>query len=225
VRILPAIAVILALASISPATEPLGMEALVRNYYDGVMTGRAIGWDIEMRRLPELRGQQQIVSIAGEERTETPRGTRICWLEIREGNRNSRLPVTVRIKPVERVPVALLDIEPRTPLMPGMVEWQEIPTEKYGATHIATENDLRGSWAKVRIPAGTVVTGRRIEPMPRVVFGSPVKLIIRIGKIEAVAEGKALEDGRIGEKIRVLNLASGFRLRGRVASDGTITIE
>jgi len=207
------------------ASAPAGVEELVRGYYSGVMHGRAVAYDLQLRRLPELKPNFEIVRIHGEEINETPRGARICWLEVNEGSKLRQLPITVRIRPVERVPVAIADIESRTPLSSEMVVWQNLPTEKLGAAHISRLAELNGAWAKVRIPAGTIITSRRIERMPRVVIGQFIKLVFRVGRIEATAEGKALEDGRVGEKINVLNLVSNVRLRGRVAEDGTVTVE
>lgn len=184
-----------------------------------------MSWETELRRLPELKPEARVIGIHGDDRAEPPRGARVCWLEVVEIGRRRDLPVTLTVHPVERVPIAVGDIAPRTPITPDLVSWQELPTQGFGATHIATESDLQGAWARVRIPAGTVITGRRIAPLPAVVIGQSLKLVIRLGRIEAVADGKALEDGRIGEKIRVLNLVSGSRLRGRLEAGGMVIVE
>jgi len=218
-------ALLILLFALPAFAETPGVERLIREYYDRILTGKAVSWEVEIRRSPELKPNQTILRVRGEEKSETPRGSRICWLDVQEGSRSKPIPVTLRVKPVERTPVARQDIDPRTPITPDLIEWRILPTEKFGATHIAGAEDLDGAWAKVRIPAGTVITGRRIAPMPKVVIGEPIKLVIKIGRIEATAEGKALEDGRVGEKIRVLNLASGFRLRGEVCEDGSVEIQ
>ena len=201
------------------------IESAVRNYYDKIMSGRVASWEVDIRRIPETHGEIKILAIHAEDRREPPRGAQICWVQVLENARKRDLPVTLTVKPVERVPVAVCDIEPRTLITPELMVWQEQPTAKYGAAHIIDAHDLNGAWAKVRIPAGTVLTSRRVTPMPKVVIGQSVRLVIHIGRIEASAEGKALQDGQIGEKIRVLNLVSGVRLHGRVAADGSISID
>ena len=207
------------------AGSEAAMEQMVRDYYNGVMKGRAESWEIEVRRIPELREGLKVVGVRGDNPREVPRGTRICWLELKDGDRMRETPVTLKVKPVEIVPVAMQDIYPRTPITPDMVIWEKRSTESFGAAHIATLEDMDGSWAKVKIPAGSVIVGRRISLKPKVVIGQSVKLVIRIGRVEATAEGKAMEDGHIGERIRVLNLVTNGRLKGRVAENGTVLVE
>lgn len=202
------------------------MTEKINDYYAALLKPRVVSYDLEIRRLPELKAGMEFVAIHGEEkRSEPPRGARVCWIKVRDKDRFKDLPATVTIKPIERVPVAVVEIPPRTPISPDLFEIQELPTYSFGATHIPTPQELNGVWSKVRIPAGSVFSERRITPIPAVVVGQPLKIVFRLGQIEAVAEGKALEDGRIGEKIRVLNLVSGFKCRGRIESDNYVSVE
>ncbi len=220
-----AILLVAAIAATSRTASP-ELTAKVENYYASILKGRVIRYDLAIRRLPELKEGMEIVAIHGEEdRAEPPRGSRVCWVKVSEKGRLRDLPATVTIKPVELVPVAIADIQPRTPITHELFAMQEIETQSFGATHIPSLDELKGVWAKVKIPSGSVFSGRRISPIPVVVVGQPLKIVFRIGQIEAVALGKALEDGRLGETIRVLNLVSGFRLRGRVECGNMVSVE
>lgn len=198
---------------------------MIRSYYDGVFAGKVVSWDMDLRRLPNISPAAEVLRVKGDSRLDLPRGTRICWIEVNDGNRQRNIPVTLVMKPVERVPVAAVDIDARTPITPDLIQWQDQPTAKFGAIHICTMSDLNGSWAKVRIPAGTILTSRRVGEMPLVTIGQPVKVVIRVGRIEATVEGKALEDGRRGARVRVLNTASGAKLRGIVEPNGSVLID
>ncbi len=212
--------------AVSSPTSSADLAAKIESYYSSVLRGQVIRYDLEIRRLPELKPGMEVISIHGEEnRSEPPRGARVCWVKVSEKGRFRDLPATLTIKPIELVPVAPRDIQPRTPITPELFEMQEVATQSFGATHIPGPEELHGVWAKVRIPAGTVFSERRIATIPLVVVGQSLKIVFRIGQIEAIAEGKALEDGRLGENIRVLNLVSGFRLKGRVEREDMVSVE
>jgi len=223
------LATALLLSTLFAATAPIGnpdLAARVENYYASVLQGKVVRWDLDIRRLPELKQGAEIVAIHGEEnRSEPPRGARVCWIKVKENGRFRDLPATVTVKPVERVPVALQDIQPRTPITRDLFTIAEVETQSFGATHLPTVAELSEVWAKVRIPGQSVITEKRIAPIPVVVVGQSLKIVFRLGQIEAVAEGKALEDGRIGERIRVLNLVSGNRLKCRVENEDLVSVE
>jgi len=221
----PALFILAALAISSPVSST-DLTSRIESYYASVLNGRVVSYDLDIRRLPVLKEGVEVVAIHGEEnRSEPPRGARVCWVKIKENGRYRDLPATVTVKSIERVPVAKCDIQPRTPVTRDLFEMQDVATQSFGATHIPSPEELKGVWAKVRIPGGSVFSERRIAPIPVVVVGQSLKIVFRLGQIEAVAEGKALEDGRIGEKIRVLNLVSGFRLKGRVENEDMVSVE
>jgi flagella basal body P-ring formation protein FlgA len=202
------------------------IAGLVKEYYSGVLSGRVISYRLDIRRLPELKPGMEIVRLHGEEnRDEPPRGSRICWIEVSEHGRKRDLPVTLIVSPVERVPVARTDIQPRTLFTNDMFSWEDVSTQNFGASHFATREELNSCWAKVRIPQGAVLTAKRMAPIPIVTLGQPLKMILRVGQIEVVAEGKALEDGRQGELIRVINMVNDAKMRARVESKGVVVVE
>ncbi len=222
---MPAILLFAAIA-VSAQAPSSDLSARVESYYATVLAGRVVSYELDIRRLPEIKPGVEVVAIHGEEkRSEPPRGSRVCWVKVKENGRFRDLPVTLTVKPIERVPVAKADIQPRTVLTRELYEMREVATQSFGATHIPSQEELKDVWAKVRIPGGSVFSERRIAPIPVVVVGQPLKIIFRLGRIEAVAEGQALEDGRIGENIRVLNLVSGFKVKGRVESENLVCVE
>jgi len=201
------------------------IAAAVQNHYAGLLDGKVVSWELQFRRVPELKSEEvKILSVRSDDNVAL-RGARVCWVAVEEKSKRREIPVTVTLKTVERIPVAAIDIQPRTPLSLDLVEWREMPTGHLGQAHILSADELAIGWAKVRIPAGTILTSRKIVPQPAVTLGQNVDLVIRVGRIEAKAAGKALEDGRVGENIRVLNTASGFRLRGKIASNGEVIVE
>ena len=72
------------------------------------------------------------------------------------------------------------------------------------------------------VPAGAPLRESFLEATPVVTRGQSVMLRASRGSMAIEAAGRALEDGRTGDTIRVMNLASRRVLAGQVAADGAI---
>jgi len=209
----------------SIADNRASIEKRVHDYYAGLLEGRVVAYEIDLRRVPELKPASRMTGVRGEENGTIPRGSRVCWIEVEESGRERLLPVTLNVKTVERVPVAALPIEPRTALGSGHVRWEERATTSLGAAQIPSADDLSIGWSKVRIAAGSLLTSSKVAPRPAVMIGEEISLVLRSGAIELRTTGRALEDGRIGERVRVRNLESGVRLNARVTGPKEVELE
>lgn len=65
---------------------------------------------------------------------------------------------------------------------------------------------------------GTLITDAMVETTPVVLRGAQVQIVAETTRIHVAAPGVALEDGRIGEVIRVQNISSGQVVRARVVA-------
>ena len=217
------IMIILAATDVTVPTEV--MSAVVA-HYDSLLTGRTVSWEVALRRCPPVCAESlRISGVRGDEETGVPRGTRLCWVDVIADGHHRSLPVTVVVKPVELVPIAARDIPARTEMNDSLVEWRAQSTEKLGAAQLPNPEQLDGLWAKSPIPAGRVLTIRRLAKVPAVKIGQGLDIVSRKGLVEVHTAGRALEDSRIGEKIRVLNIDTGRRLKGRVESGGVVVVE
>lgn len=72
------------------------------------------------------------------------------------------------------------------------------------------------------LTAGTVLTESMVEFIPVIARGAQVQIIAGTPGIHVSAPGVALEDGRIGQVIRVENSASGQVIRARVIAPGRV---
>ena len=52
-----------------------------------------------------------------------------------------------------------------------------------------------------------------------------VRLVTRVGDLDVIATGEAMEDGRAGQDIRLRNVDSGRVVRGRVADRSTVEVD
>ena len=88
-------------------------------------------------------------------------------------------------------------------------------------------NDLShrdGCRAKQLLIAGRPVPLGRLEKVPDVENGTPVTLIGAAGCLEIQARGIALQNGYVGEIVKVKNIDSRKILTGRVTSAATVAI-
>jgi len=72
-------------------------------------------------------------------------------------------------------------------------------------------------WRAIRpLSPGTVLAAGTVERVPLVWKGRAVSIAAQAGPVWVSAPGVALEDGRLGEIVRVQNSLSGYVLQARV---------
>jgi len=235
----------LLILSAALATQPdrtADIEAAVVSYYENMLRGRVESWDIDVRRLPSVKAVSFEITNIHEDNTPSlprflapslprslapsiPRGTRLCWIGTIADGREKTIPVTLTIKTMEMLPVARCNIPPRTALNDSLVEWRVMAANKLGATRFPAADLIESYWAKVRIPVGSIIAMPRLARIPTVVIGQKLDLVVRSGQVEIKIEGKALQDGYTGDRIRVMNTYNGKHLKGVVESGDLVVLE
>ena len=74
------------------------------------------------------------------------------------------------------------------------------------------------------VVAGGVLTRNHVEAIPVVHRGDEVELVARTNRLAVSALGQAMQDGGIGERIRVKNSDSGKILYGQILDAATIQV-
>lgn len=88
---------------------------------------------------------------------------------------------------------------------------------------IVDEEEVVGMSARRRLRAGQALTASLVEAPLAIERGQRVRLLARDAGIEASTVGEALADGRVGDVIRVRNLASDRVVDGLVVEPGLVT--
>jgi flagella basal body P-ring formation protein FlgA len=78
--------------------------------------------------------------------------------------------------------------------------------------------------ARVFIAKGDPITTAVVNPIPDARNGAEVKLIVTVRTIVISAEGRLLEDGFIGDHVRVRNHATGNVMTGLLNDSGTVVL-
>jgi flagella basal body P-ring formation protein FlgA len=124
------------------------------------------------------------------------------------------IPVLVlRRALARRARVAIIDVEPETRRMPGSA-----------AVFIQDAASLQGHRLKRSLPAGTALTVDMLVPDVVVRRGQQVTLIAASGPVEIRAQGHALTEGGVDDRVRVQNISSLKVVEGVVESDSVVRV-
>lgn len=104
------------------------------------------------------------------------------------------------------------------------LEWIAITERKAKPGTIISKNDLIGRILNRRISAGRPMRDRDIS-MPHIIDkGNLVQMIYRKDNMELKTNGRALDDGSIGQVIRIKNEKSGSIIQARVEPSGNVLV-
>ncbi len=93
------------------------------------------------------------------------------------------------------------------------------------AGYPASADEVIGKALKRDVPANTVITDQVLENQVVMKRGDIVTIIAESNKLIVHAKGRTIDKGRIGENIRVKNIASGKELTAKVISGTAVKVE
>ena len=83
---------------------------------------------------------------------------------------------------------------------------------------------LEGMQARRTLSMGDIITDGHVEKIPIVRRGDAIRLVARAGRMNMSAAGEAMQDGGVGDRIRVKNSDSGKVVYGHILEDGAIQV-
>lgn len=84
--------------------------------------------------------------------------------------------------------------------------------------------DVIGQEARAVLYPGRPIRAEDIGPPALVARNEVVRIAFRSNGLQITAEGRALERGALGDRVRVMNLASRSTVIGQVQPDGSIRV-
>ena len=94
-----------------------------------------------------------------------------------------------------------------------------------GSNYPNSAEDVVGKVLKRDVPANTVITGRYLEDQVVVKRGDMVTIVAENNRMVVQAKGKTIDRGRMGDMVRVKNIASGKELMAKVTGSNTVKVE
>ena len=134
------------------------------------------------------------------------------------------LPVTGRVLLKRSVPVLAHRVEGGSLIGSDDLDWIDLPEERVSADVVTESNQLVGREVRRDMPQGEILRSRDITPPRLVQRGSLVTMKIETPYILVTAQGKAEQDGAIGETIRITNTQSNRVVEGVVTAHGVVEI-
>ncbi|MDR3424168.1 MAG: flagellar basal body P-ring formation chaperone FlgA [Alphaproteobacteria bacterium] len=134
------------------------------------------------------------------------------------------VPLTGRVSVKRTVPVLAHRLEAGETVALSDLDWIEVPDERITADVITETNQLVGREVRRDIAEGSILRAHDVIPQRLVQRGSLVTMKIETPFISISAQGKAQQDGALGDTVRVVNTQSNRIVEGVVTGPGTIEI-
>ncbi len=132
--------------------------------------------------------------------------------------------VTAEISVFTRVPVAVVPIRANQRLSPAQFEMRRHDLASLPNNVVTSPEALDGAHSLRPLSPGEVIRKSDIRLPYLVKQGHLVRIYARRGKMVITAIGKALDAGRKGELVRVINIDSNKPIQGRVIEQSSVEV-
>ena len=140
------------------------------------------------------------------------------------GKNSWTLYVTVHAEIKKTILVAKQRLERGTILSRGDLVREKRVISGLRGGYIEELDQALGSELRLTLKRGAALSPKQIRWPPAVKRGSLVTILGRTGAIEVRMSGKALSDGAMGERIKVINSSSDRQVEGIVTARGTVEV-
>ena len=153
-------------------------------------------------------------------------GTLLITAELSVGGRFVKaVPIRVKVEITHSAVVTTKMIERGDKFTKENVVLARKSTTSIMRGSISRLEDVLGRSAAVPVPAGVVLRLTEIFDPPLIKQGQIIQAVVRKGNLEISVEAKAMENGKIGDRIRVENTLSRKVLRGKVLNEKTVLVD
>ena len=141
-----------------------------------------------------------------------------------QANQSASRTPPAQVMPESRmVLVAVSNLAPGQPLQPEMFKLEKMDADKVNNSYLLESTSLTGLELLRSLRAGEPVRNVDVRPAIMVKKGELVQLTVgRPGEFQISARLEAMQDGRLGEQIKLRNAESGRILSGFVTGKGLV---
>lgn len=138
--------------------------------------------------------------------------------------RNS-LPISGHFAVKRHVPVLAHRLEVGTVIASNDIDWIDVPEERLAGNAITEGDQLVGREIRHAVGEGDVIRTNDVSAPRLVTRGTLVTMKIQTPVMVITTQGRSLQDGALGDVIRVINTQSNRTIEGTVTAQGTVTIQ
>ncbi len=157
-----------------------------------------------------------------------PRGKTIVQLKVlQNGKLIRRIPVGLEIRAFALAPVSNMRLARHTVIDGTNFRFERVEVTSTGGKWPENMRELTQGiwWTRRKIEAGNILRWNDLEKRPAVLRGDHVLLVAKNNGVTISAAGIALQNGGIGQRIRVENKTNGTMLIGEIESRATVRVK
>ncbi|MGD2167574.1 MAG: flagellar basal body P-ring formation chaperone FlgA [Gammaproteobacteria bacterium] len=201
------------------------IRAAAQAYVEASLTGKG---DRTRVQAAKLDARLKLPACADPLHTESPwgqsRGNRITVRVSCPGARNWRIHVPVEIVTFGNVVATARALARGAVLRREDLAFVETELGRLGHGYFLDASNVVGQRLKRPIPSGNILTPAQLETPPAILRGQNVTIVANSGVFGVKMNGKALENGAVGQVIDIENASSGRRVQGVVRSARAVEI-
>ncbi len=133
--------------------------------------------------------------------------------------------ITGRVDPLIDIVVAKGTIQKGTSITNADIELKPIRQSLIRGTPYTDLSAFDDLMTRRSIPAGSPITTNDVQIPLSIKRGDKVTLLYKTSAFELTAQGRAMQDGRTGDRIKIVNTDSNKNLQGTIVSRGQVEID
>ena len=135
-----------------------------------------------------------------------------------------RARVSGRVIGVVEIPTLARTMQRGEKITDADLEWQPVRENQAQFGVLTRREDIVGRLLRTIGRPGVPLRSSDLQREIVVAKGSLVTIVLRVASLQLTAQGKALEDGGMGETIKVTNLQSKLTVEGKVEGPSTVSV-
>jgi flagella basal body P-ring formation protein FlgA len=132
---------------------------------------------------------------------------------------------TARVRIYDTVAVTDRRLGRHQTIEPDHIRFERCEVTLLPDGYFTDPDQVAGKRAKRVLSAGSLVRISDVEPVPVIERGSAVTVVVIIGGVTVTSKAKALEDGAMGQAIRIKDVTTGKRLTATVRSSRLVIVD
>ena len=137
---------------------------------------------------------------------------------------SDQLKIVGRVVRTESVPMPVRAIAPGSRVTEADLEWRSVRIDRLPQDPVLSADAIVGKSPRRPLKPGQLVRAADLIDPIVVAKGAPVTVVYSTPGIQLTMLGRAVEDGAVGQTIRVLNPQSKLVAVGVVMNDGTVQV-
>lgn len=136
----------------------------------------------------------------------------------------SSIRTSGRLRTVVEVPVLTRAVSRNELIGPEDVNWMQIDADRLSSNMVLDVDDLIGFVARRALSPSQPVAQADVQAPVAIQRGQTITMVLESGSITLTAQGRALDNGAVGDTVRILNVQSSRTVEALVEGPGVVRV-